>query len=100
MIKPFLQRYPNPLASKDSSKVFDYYEIQTVRMFVDGTGHEYMEPAKDEDACRDENPDAAGPVLYGVYGHLYMVGVVHIQDFLSKQDAEELLQEMGVIPYD
>ena len=94
--EPYFVSYDNPWTKHAPSKrllpMFLSYEIQTIRHHTDSYGHVYAECYSG-----DDNPDPAGPVLYGVYGRFGNGLVDHIADFEFLVDAQILLQSMGVI---
>lgn len=105
MTKPYFNSYENPLYNppgdpsmgEDKSDSFTHYEIQTVRLLVDAHGETYFSVCWSEEDCADDHPEAAGPVLFGVYGRMAWGGADNITDFAILELAENFLAQMGVL---
>lgn len=98
MTQSFFKTYPNPLHKEKSPtevQVFDFFEIQSMQEFADPRGGTNVEPYHGDPADEDER---IGPVFYGIYGHFKTGGAVHFADRESVEQAELLLQMIGVIP--
>lgn len=101
MTRPYFASYTNslykaPVGIEDKRDLFTHYEIQTVREFVDGLGNSDFSVCWEEADCADDHPNAAGPVLFGVYGRQAWGGACHITDFTTLELAEKFLTQMGI----
>jgi len=93
----FFKTYPNPLHKKKSpteDQVFDFFEIQSMQEFADPRGGTNVEPYHGDDSGEDMRE---GDIFYGIYGHFKTGGAVHFADRSTPEEAELLLQMIGVI---
>lgn len=86
-VKPYFYSIENPVKGAG----FKSFEIQTVREYQQPGGEPFFEVVVDEEHCRDDCPEAIGPVLYGVYGRLEWGGADSIVDYTEHKFAAELL---------
>ena len=99
-VKPHFETHANPLTANFESvggeTYFTHYEIQTVREWQAPDGSRAFEVCTDQDQCEDDAEGAAGPVLFGIYGHLNMGGVEHLCDRATLAEARETVARMGI----
>lgn len=98
MSAPFFKTYPNPLYKERGPTevhVFDFFEIQSMQEFPDPMGGTNIEPYHGPGPCDDER---IGEVFYGIYGHFKIGGAVHFADRRTAEEAEALLQMIGILP--
>jgi hypothetical protein len=97
-MKPiFFNTYPNPLHKEKPPtevQIFDFFEIQSMHELPDHSGvGTLVEPAHDQ-----EDDERIGEIFYGIYGHFKTGGAIHFADRATPEEAELLLQMIGVIP--
>ena len=92
----FFNTYPNPFYKEKPPTevpVFDFFEIQSMQEFPDPSGGTLVEPAHEL-----EDDERISDIFYGIYGHFKSGGAVHFADRATPEEAELLLQMIGVIP--
>lgn len=82
---------------------FQGWHIHPVREYTDHDGGTFFEPCETADSLDDDNPEAVGPVLFGVY--LYAISGtragewMNIMDFPTYEEAIAFLDAVtGPVP--
>ena len=94
----FFKTYQNPFYKEKAPtevQIFDFFEIQSMQEFEEPSGGTFVEPYHGDDSGEDMR---VGPIFYGIYGHFKTGGAVHFADRATPEEAELLLQMIGVIP--